>query len=107
MSIKTYNKLVRDRIPEIILSNGSIPKTRVLNDKEYSKYLRKKLLEEINEFLSKEKDDIEELADLYEIVLAILKNNNVTLEQFENIRCQKALERGRFENRILLLTVNE
>lgn len=107
MSIKTYNKLVRDKIPEIIILNGSIPRTRMLDDKEYSKYLRKKLLEEINEFLSEDKDNIEELADLYEVVLAILDNNNISLEQFENIRYQKALEKGRFEKRILLLSVNE
>lgn len=107
MSIKTYNKLVRDKIPEIIILNGSIPRTRMLDDKEYSKYLRKKLLEEINEFLSEDKDNIEELADLYEVVLAILDNNNISLEQFENIRYQKALEKGRFEKKILLLSVNE
>ena len=49
---RTYNKLVRDRIPDIIFSNNETPVTRILNDAEYKKALEEKLYEEYEEVLS-------------------------------------------------------
>ena len=70
--MKVYNKLVRDKIPEIISAdNGSICKTRIMDDKEYLKALDAKLQEELCEYL--ESGSIEELADLEEVIRAVLK----------------------------------
>ena len=98
--MKTYNKLVRDKIPEIIENNGEVPKTRILSDEEYLIELNKKLQEEIQEYLASY--DIEELADLEEVLLAILDAKNLSHEEFENIRTRKVEKRGAFKNKIFL-----
>lgn len=98
--MKTYNKLVRDKIPEIIESNGEVPKTRILSDEEYLIELNKKLQEEMQEYLASY--DIEELADLEEVLLAILDAKNLSHEEFENIRTRKVEKRGAFKNKIFL-----
>lgn len=107
MAIKIFNKLVRDKIPEIIASTGSTANIRILDNKEYSKYLREKLLEETTEFLTEENDNIEELADIYEVILAILDLNNVSFNSFEEVCKQKRDKRGSFKNKIFLLSVKE
>ena len=56
--MKVYNKLVRDKIPEIILKDNELPSTRILSDEEYIKELNRKLQEEVNEYL--EAENIEE-----------------------------------------------
>lgn len=103
--MRIYNKLVRDNIPEIVEQNGEIANIRILNDYEYSLRLREKLLEEVNEFLSNEKDSVEELADIYEVILAILKKNGVSFKDFETVQKQKLLKNGAFDKRIFLLSV--
>lgn len=103
--MKVYKKLVRDKIPEIIRSRGDTAVTRVLTDREFSEYLSKKLSEEVQEFLTD--GTVEELADIYEVILAILRHKNVTFESFEKLRKQKLLERGGFSERIFLDAVIE
>lgn len=98
--MKIYNKLVRDKIPEIMSNNGAIPVIRELDEKEYLLELNKKLQEETLEYL--ESGSIEELADIEEVLLAILKVKNVTKEEFEEVRKTKVLKRGSFDNRIFL-----
>ncbi|MBQ7140717.1 MAG: nucleoside triphosphate pyrophosphohydrolase [Bacilli bacterium] len=98
--MKEYNKLVRDNIPEIMIKNNAKPITRILSDEEYIKELNKKLLEEVNEYLSDE--NVEELTDIEEVLLAILKYKNVSETEFNNIRQQKVLKRGAFNKRIFL-----
>lgn len=98
--MKVYNKLVRDNIPEIMIENGAKPITRILNDEEYLLELNKKLLEETNEYLVD--GNIEELADIAEVLLAILKAKNISLEDLEKLRVHKANKRGSFEKRIFL-----
>lgn len=98
--MKIYNKLVRDKIPEIITNNGETPKTRILSDSEYMTELERKIQEELAEFL--ESKDIEELADLEEVLRAILNAKNVSYDEFEKIRLQKVQKRGAFENKIFL-----
>ena len=98
--MKTYNKLVRDKIPEIIKNNGEEPKTRILNDEEYLFELNKKLQEEMKEYL--DSGDIEELADLEEVLLAILDAKNISHEVFEKIRLEKVKKRGAFKKKIFL-----
>ncbi len=98
-----YNKLVRDKIPEIIKSNGEKAITRVLTDDEYKIELEKKLNEEYQEVLSATgKDRIEELADMLEIIKYLAKLENATLEEIIAIAQEKGVKRGTFENKIFL-----
>jgi len=100
---KVYNKLVRDRIPEIIISNGEQPITRVLNDVEYKKCLEDKLYEEYKEVIdSSGKDRLEELADVLEIIRAIAILEGSSLEEVVNIANDKSNKRGSFEKRLFL-----
>ncbi len=104
--MKTYNKLVRDKIPEIIKSNGAKScKTRILNNDEYLDSLNQKLNEELNEYLSG--GEIEELADLEEVLRAILDAKEVSYQDFEKIRLNKVQKRGAFKNKIFLESVDE
>ena len=98
-----YNKLVRDKIPEIIKSNGEEPITRILTDEEYRVELEKKLNEEYQEVLNATgKDRIEELADMLEIMRYLAKLENATLEEVIAIAEEKGAKRGTFENKIFL-----
>ena len=98
--MKIYNKLVRDKIPEIMISNGVVPITRILGDQEYLLELNKKLQEEVNEYL--ESGSIEELADIEEVLISILNIKGVSKEKFEEIRFEKVLKRGSFNKKIFL-----
>ena len=97
------NKLVRDNIPDIIKKNGATPIVRILDDEEYFKELNRKLKEELNEYL--DGNDIEELADLYEVMLAILDYKKMSLMEFDIIRKMKVEKRGAFKNKIYLESV--
>lgn len=98
--MKIYNKLVRDRIPEIILKDNELPSTRILNDEEYIQELNKKLQEEVNEYL--EAENIEEMVDILEVIRAILDFKGVTYEEIEEKRIKKATKRGAFKEKIYL-----
>ena len=100
--MKTFDKLVRDRIPEIILKNGETPTVRILCDEEYEIELNKKLREEVNEYLSS--GNIEELADIEEVLRALVSLKNVSYEDFDNMRKKKCEERGAFNDRVFLET---
>ena len=102
---KTYNKLVRDKIPEIIKSNGGKPNTRILNDAEYLAELETKLQEEVKEYL--ESGEIEELADIEEVLRALVAAKGASPETFEQIRQGKADKRGAFAEKIFLESVEE
>lgn len=101
---KVMNKLVRDKIPDIISANGEVAVTRVLSDSEYKVELYKKLIEEANEVVSSNnKEELtEELADLSEVVRSILLLNNITSDEVETTRSKKYDKRGGFEKRIFL-----
>ncbi|AOT71910.1 nucleoside triphosphate pyrophosphohydrolase [Geosporobacter ferrireducens] len=98
-----YNKLVRDKIPDIIEAEGKRTVTAVLEKDEYYKALIVKLHEEVQEFT--ESDSIEEIADILEVIDAILAAKGVTNEQVSMIQERKRTERGGFEKRIMLLEV--
>jgi len=102
---KTYNKLVRDRIPEIIESTGAFCKTAVLSDEDYLKMIDAKLDEELCEYHKDQ--NIEELADLLEVVRAAAEARGFTPEELEAVRVAKAEKRGAFEKKILLIEVTE
>lgn len=96
-------KLVRDRIPEIIAATGRIAATRILDKDEYLEELRRKLEEETEEFLKE--DNLEELADILEVLRALTLAKGYSIEELEEERRRKALERGIFKERILLENV--
>ena len=102
---KTYNKLVRDRIPEIIEGSGAKCKTRILSDDEYIKMVDAKLDEELAEY--HDDQNIEELADLLELIHAAAIARGYTLDELEAVRAEKAKKRGGFNEKIFLIEVTE
>lgn len=105
MANKTYHKLVRDRIPEIIESDGKVCVTETLSDVRYLEMLDAKLNEELAEY--QESKSLEELADLLEVLRAVVRARGWTWEQLEQVRQEKAAKRGGFEKKILLKEVLE
>ncbi|ASS74251.1 phosphoribosyl-ATP pyrophosphohydrolase [Tumebacillus algifaecis] len=105
----TYNKLVRDRIPEIIEKSGRTPIYSVLDEEGYLSELRHKLQEEMREYLATEEasESVEELADLLEVIFALGKIHSVSEEDLLAVREKKAVERGAFEKRLYLERVEE
>ena len=102
---KVYNKLVRDKIPEIIKADGAKPVTRKLDDKQYLEALVEKLKEELAEFV--EEFSAEELADIQEVVHALRDAIGKTYEELETIRTQKATKNGSFKDKIFLERVED
>ncbi|MCP3028603.1 nucleoside triphosphate pyrophosphohydrolase [Halobacillus sp. A5] len=104
-----YNKLVRDRIPEIIEKSEKSYETKILDQDEYIKSLKIKLQEELQEYLTSENDQeaAEELADLLEIIYVLSKIHGSSIKQVEEIRRQKADERGSFNEKIFLKSVED
>lgn len=100
-----YKKLVRDKIPDIIVAQGRLAITRILSEDEFRVALKQKLCEELNEFLTD--GTVEELVDIYEVLLALLERMDISFELFEELRKKKALEKGRFSERIFLDSVIE
>ena len=98
--LKITNKLVRDNIPDIISRKGGRAKIKILEDKEYQKELIKKLKEETKEF--EEDNNKEELADIYEVFIAILKTADTNIEEISHIAEIKRKKNGAFKNRIYM-----
>ncbi len=105
MKTVIYDKLVRDKIPELITAGGSACQTRVLNREEYLEKLEEKLAEELAEY--RESHDPEELADLLEVIYACSEAQGCSREALEAIRQAKAQKRGAFHDRILLQSVTQ
>lgn len=103
--IKVYGKLIRDRIPEIIAKDGKSCKTRVLSLEEYKTALRNKLSEEMEEY--QEAYDIHELADVQEIIDALVVAEGLTEEQFHAIQKAKRDSNGAFNKRLYLESVDD
>lgn len=105
----TYNKLVRDRIPEIIAETGKSYSTRILDQSEFIKELKTKSIEELDEYLNTNNDEeaIEELAHLLEVVRALAETHGASIEKVEELRKQKAEKRGGFKEKIYLIEVEE
>lgn len=103
--LKTYYKLVRDHIPEIIEASGKTCSTEILSDNEYLRMIDAKLDEELAEY--HQDQNIEELADLIEVIYAAAKVRGYSLEELERVRAEKAAKRGGFDKKILLKEVIE
>ena len=105
MSVKIYNKLVRDRIPDIIEKDGKQCDIRILDSAEYLQMLDSKLDEEVKEY--HEDQNLEELADVLEVLYALAKAKGYSKEELEALRAEKSEKRGGFEKRIFLEKVIE
>ena len=102
---KHYNKLVRDEIPWIIEESGSSCVTEILSTEAYLEKLEEKLSEELAEY--RESKSLEELADLLEVMKALVAARGETWDEVERLQVEKREKRGGFEKRILLRTVGE
>ena len=91
-------KLVRDKIPAIILADGKKPMTRILDTEEYLEELDKKLNEEIAEYQADK--SLEEMADVLEVLFAICEARGHSVEELMAVRAEKREKRGGFEERI-------
>jgi predicted house-cleaning noncanonical NTP pyrophosphatase (MazG superfamily) len=102
MPRKTYNKLIRDKIPETIKTNNAVPKIYELNAEEFKIALNEKLLEEARELAEAKSNEeiLNELADILEVAEAVAKNNNITSEEIIKRKDEKKQERGAFEKKL-------
>lgn len=103
-----YNKLIRDRIPEIIENDHKTCATRILNDEEYLKCLKSKLLEECNEVINAEGEDIKkEIADVLEVLEALENTLHIDYQEVLSIKEKKARSNGAFDKKIYLEYVED
>lgn len=103
-----HNKLVRDRIPEIIENDHKTCATRILNDGEYLACLKSKLLEECHEVMNAEGEDIKkEIADVLEVLEALENTLHIDHKEVLSIKEKKACSNGAFKNKIYLEYVED
>lgn len=105
--MKMYNKLVRDKIPEIIKKSSRKPIIEKLNQYDYVQALKVKLNEEVNEYLKvdNDKNAIEELADILEVIYSLAEIHNTTKDELELVRLLKEEKCGGFKDGIFLIKV--
>lgn len=100
-----FHKLVRDRIPELIEAKGGRPVVRILDDERYTQCLEEKLDEETAEY--HQDKNLEELADILEVVFALAENLGASKEELMNVYRQKNQQRGGFSRRLFLVSVEK
>ena len=104
MALPDKGKLVRDRIPQIIQDSGRRPQVVAIGEADIREALEMKLNEEIEELLAAPEDSrLEELADIYEVVLALASEVDATEQQLREAASTKRIERGAFDDRLWLL----
>ncbi|MDR2833038.1 MAG: nucleoside triphosphate pyrophosphohydrolase [Streptococcaceae bacterium] len=104
-----HNKLIRDKIPDIIQKSGKKFTTRTLTNEEFLTELKKKIIEEAKEVeQAKNKTElIEELADIQELINATLNQIGGTYEELEQVRKTKKEKNGGFDKAIYLIEVED
>jgi len=99
-----HQKLVRDKIPEIIKANGDECETRILDEDEFAKELKKKLVEEAKELEGAPEGGVaDESADILELVESIAAHYNISFEDLEKSQAEKRKKRGGFTKRLFLV----
>ena len=101
----TYNKVVRDNIPEIIQKDGHTCNIKTLPDEKFLIEIEKKLSEEVIEYQNDKNP--EELADILEVIYRIAKLQGISKEELEKIQIKKSKERGSFEKNLFLIDTSE
>lgn len=104
-----YNKLVRDKIPLYIEAVGKKANVIELDDEQFVLASDIKFEEELKEYFAAETDEeqVEELADIVELVYAVLEQKGVSIAEFEKVRLNKKNERGGFRKRLFLVSVDD
>ena len=106
--VESWDKLVRDRIPEIIQGAGKTPIIRTLNDEEFVAALKLKLVEETSELITAEGVDIAgEVADVLEVVSAFCDAVGISQQEIDKARSSKAKARGTFRDRVFLVETHD
>src|SRR5687768_9172679 len=102
MSKIVYNKLIRDKIPEVIERDGKKYTTHVADNAEYLAALKQKLVEEAHEAVeaANQQELINELADIHEVIESIMTAENISLSRLNALRAEKSRERGGFKKRL-------
>ena len=103
-NLTRYNKAVRDNIPEIIKESGKNCNVKKLKDSEFLVELEKKLIEELTEY--QESKDVEELADILEVVYRISELKGITSDELDLIKNEKAKKRGKFADNLFLVDMD-
>ena len=101
----TYNKLIRDNNVKLMEDKGCKVTYEILDDKRYGQELDKKLQEEVSEYLADY--SVEEMADVMEVIYAMLDFRGITMEEVEKVRLNKRNLKGAFKNKIFLMDVEE
>lgn len=107
---KIYNKLVRDKIPEIIAADNATANIRTLEQDEFIKELFNKVKEEIEELVKAREDRKEvmkEISDVYEVLDAIIKNLGLSKDEILKLQSERRDKRGGFKKRIFLESTEE
>lgn len=104
-----YNKLIRDRILEIIEEDGKTYDMEILSKERHEEEIKAKLTEEVHEYQATQNDQeaLEELADILELIHAALPLHNASFEQLEEVRLKKKEKRGGFDKGIYLIEVHD
>ncbi|MGI6727939.1 MAG: hypothetical protein ACOX4P_05205 [Anaerovoracaceae bacterium] len=102
---RTYNKLIRDKIPELIEKSGRKYTSRVLNDQEYHEALIDKIIEEIGEY--RETGNEEEIADIYEALDCLVRFKNYEPMRIDYLKLIRRETTGSFNDRIFLIDVED
>jgi len=103
--MKKYNKLIRDRVPEVLERKGIECSMRVADNNEYKEKLLEKLREEVNELIEDKNE--EELADVLEVIDALFEGFGFSRQNVERLKEEKFLERGGFKKRLILEETRE
>ena len=101
--MKVYNKLVRDKIPDIIESENKKAHISIIPLDQFEQYLNNKLQEELDEYIKS--GDVMELVDIGEVMHSILELKNVSIQEYQRLRKEKLESKGGFKERILLKSV--
>lgn len=102
---RSYNKLVRDRIPQLIKESGRKCTSRILSEEEYYDALLDKIVEEIEEY--RVSGNEEELADVYEALDCLVQLKEYEPLHIDYLKLIRREARGSFKDRILLIDVDD
>jgi len=100
-----YNKLVRDKIPQIIGKSGGTAEFKKLNLKEFQKELFLKVGEEASAlpFVKTKSEIISELADIFAVTDEIMKLKKIKTSDIKNAMKANFVKKGGFEKRLFLV----